>query len=269
MMPDLGLCWCGCRTPTTIWRGVPRRFVAGHGARGKNNSHFGKITRDETRSKIAEGNKLAVKEGRHPTAGGGWKHTEETKEKMRQSSAKRGTRPRWGKLHTCANCGKPYYRPKSVTQTNYCSLHCSGVGNCTGEKNPFYGKTHTEVTRARLSELSAIQRSRAPVLPTKPEKLVHVELQRLGVQFLTEQVLADKFCVDIYIPDLNLVIYVDGCYWHACPIHFPSAPKPRSDKARIAYLTKCGYKVSTLWEHEINQNVRESVGKLLSINMIT
>lgn len=271
-MPDPGLCQCGCGSTTTIWRGKPRKFIAGHHARGEHNGRFGKPVSQDTRRKVSEANLLAVKEGRHPTAKGGWKHTEATKLKLRQAHERSGFKartPKSGVTHICVSCGKPYYRVKSVTQTNYCSLHCSGVGNCTGEKNPFYGKTHTSATRAKLSELSAIQRSKAPVLPTKPEKIVHEELERRGLVFLTEHVLGGKFCVDIFIPNLNLVVYVDGCYWHACPEHFPKAKRPSSDNSRIPYLTKCGFKVGILWEHEIKNNVRESLERLLSTHTNT
>lgn len=163
--------------------------------------------------------------------------------------------PRRGVTLTCRTCGQPYYAPKSLDgRSFYCSLSCSGKGSCTGEKNPFFGKTHTEETRAVLRKKSAEQRAKAPVLPTKPEMAVHAELRRRGVEFLTEQVIG-PFCVDILVPALNLVIYVDGCYWHACPEHFPNAKKPRSDRSRVPYLTKCGYYVETLWEHDINKDL--------------
>lgn len=71
------------------------------------------------------------------------------------------------------------------------------------------------------------------------------------------------FCVDVFIPTLKLVIFVDGCYWHACPEHFPNNKHPNSDNARIPYLTKCGYKVALLWEHEIKADVAKCLKKWL------
>ena len=266
-----GTCGCGCGGATTIYRGKWRRFVAGHHARGSNNGRFGKPTTDETRRKIADANILAVKEGRHPTAKGGWYHSEEAKEKMRSAHKRPGyPRPsRRGVTHTCLLCGKPYYRPKYVTKTKYCSRRCSGVVNCSGVKNPFYGKRHTEETKAKISTLSILQRASTFVLPSAPEKLIHEELRHRGVRFETEYAIAGKFCVDIYVPDLTLIIYVDGCYWHACPTHFPNAKRPRTDNARIPYLTKCGYKVILLWEHEINKNVSECVERSLNTAQTT
>jgi DNA mismatch endonuclease (patch repair protein) len=120
----------------------------------------------------------------------------------------------------------------------------------TGPKNSFFGKKHTEETKAKMAQSKAS----APVLPTTPERIVHGELKRVGVDFLTEHPLG-PFLVDAFVPTLNLVVFVDGCYWHACPAHHPTAKKPRSDNSRIPYLTKCGYKVAVLWEHEIESDV--------------
>jgi very-short-patch-repair endonuclease len=88
---------------------------------------------------------------------------------------------------------------------------------------------------------------------------------RRGVEFVTEHAIG-VFCVDVYIPREKLVLFVDGCYWHACPIHFPHAKKlrPGPDAARIPYLTKGGYKVGILWEHEIKENVPLYLDQLLT-----
>lgn len=121
-----------------------------------------------------------------------------------------------------------------------------------GDQNPFYGKHHSEETKEKIRIASTIQRSNIFVLPSKPEKAIHLELSALNINFETEKLINNKFCVDIFLPDYNLIIYIDGCYWHACPIHCPNAKKPNSDNARIPYLTKCGYNVEILWEHDIN-----------------
>ena len=60
-------------------------------------------------------------------------------------------------------------------------------------------------------------------------------------------------------PDYNLIIYIDGCYWHACPDHFPNGKKPNYDNARVPYLTKCGYNVEIIWEHDIKKRLNEVI----------
>lgn len=259
------LCQCGCGQQTEFGRGGrPNRYLYGHQARGKNNSRYRADVSEETRKKLSKGVKKAHQEGK--CSWEGRKHSEKSRKRM--SEAQKRTQavnphtPRQGAVYTCAWCGEPYYRPRCRTQTNYCSLSCSGKGNCTGEKNPFFGKTHTDATKEKLREATAKQRSQTMVLPTIPEKMVHQELDRLGVRYLTEQAIG-RFCVDVLVPDKRLIIFVDGCYWHACPKHFPQAKKPKTDAARIPYLTKCGYRVGVLWEHEIQENVHGCLTRLL------
>lgn len=192
----------------------------------------------------------------------GWKHSEETKEKLRAAHERSGyaaRTPRKGVTLMCKVCSKEFYAPQNKKSRLYCGTSCAGKDCCAGERNPFFGKTHSEETREVLRAKASAQRERAVVLPTKPERIVHEELRRLGVSFLTEQSINGKFCVDVYIPSEKLIIFVDGCYWHACPEHCPSAKRPKQDAARIPYLTKCGYKVVILWEHEILEDVAKAM----------
>lgn len=125
-----------------------------------------------------------------------------------------------------------------------------------GEGNPFYGKHHSKESKEKIKYANAKFRANHPemILPTKPEQAIHNELIKLGILFETEKLINDKFCVDVFVPKYNLIIYVDGCYWHACPIHCPNAKKPNYDNARVPYLTKCGYKVELIWEHDIKND---------------
>lgn len=100
------------------------------------------------------------------------------------------------------------------------------------------------------------------MLPTLPEKLVHEALRRRGVEFFTEHVIG-RFCVDVLLPLQKTVIFIDGCYWHACPTHFPERKAHGRDKARIPYLLKCGYRTIILWEHAIKENVDAVLEELL------
>jgi len=164
----------------------------------------------------------------------------------------------------CEVCGKERYIPKHrVGSARFCGRRCLGIGTATGEKNPFFGKKHTEETKEKCRRGAARQRAEAWVSPSSPEVRVHDELRRRGVVFETEVLLAEKFCVDILVRELNLVIYVDGCYWHACPEHNLTAKKPRTDAARVPYLTKCGFRVVLLWEHDINADVQSLIGEVL------
>jgi len=69
--------------------------------------------------------------------------------------------------------------------------------------------------------------------------------------------------VDIAFPSKKLAIFVDGCFWHSCPIHghkpktnkaywLPKLKKNRlRDNAATKRLNGDGWKVIRIWEHDI------------------
>jgi DNA mismatch endonuclease (patch repair protein) len=69
----------------------------------------------------------------------------------------------------------------------------------------------------------------------------------------------------------RVAIFVDGCFWHGCPIHF-TRPKNRADfwEGKIARnrkrdrrvdrkLRSLGWKVLRVWEHDLNARSRPKV----------
>src|ERR1035437_2533482 len=66
----------------------------------------------------------------------------------------------------------------------------------------------------------------------------------------------------------RLAVFVDGCFWHGCPVHcrMPSSkqaywrPKIANNKARdrlvTAALRKRGSRVLRIWEHDLRNQAR-------------
>ena len=78
---------------------------------------------------------------------------------------------------------------------------------------------------------------------------------------------------DFVFPKLRLAVFVDGCFWHACPKH---ATKPKGnaafwrekfarnvarDRVQTRLLKKSGWRVLRIWEHEL---ARKNGPKLLA-----
>jgi DNA mismatch endonuclease, patch repair protein len=70
---------------------------------------------------------------------------------------------------------------------------------------------------------------------------------------------------DFVFPKLKLAIFVDGCFWHGCPIH-ATQPKQNAEfwrtkiarnQARDRLVTRTlrtrGWRVIRLWEHELTR----------------
>ena len=71
---------------------------------------------------------------------------------------------------------------------------------------------------------------------------------------------------DFIFPQSKLAVFVDGCFWHACPKcgrtpkshrHFWKAKiagNARRDKRRRADLRRLGWQVVRLWEHDLGNS---------------
>jgi DNA mismatch endonuclease, patch repair protein len=100
---------------------------------------------------------------------------------------------------------------------------------------------------------------------TKPELALRRALHRLGYRYRKDYRLdldgGRRVRPDIAFTARKVAIFVDGCFWHACPEH---GSKPRNnewywgpkllknverDRVNDAALTTAGWTVVRLWEH--------------------
>ncbi|MEV4421947.1 very short patch repair endonuclease [Patulibacter sp. NPDC049589] len=113
-----------------------------------------------------------------------------------------------------------------------------------------------------------------PRRDTKPEIALRSALHRRGLRFrkdlpirLPERVVRP----DVVFTRQRLAVFVDGCFWHCCPIH-GNAPKTNTgywgpklqrnvdrDHAVNEQLRAAGWTVLRAWEHEQPQEVAKSV----------
>lgn len=107
---------------------------------------------------------------------------------------------------------------------------------------------------------------------TKQEKLVHNLLKSKKIKHKMHPKMEGS--PDIIIPDKKTAVFLHGCFWHKCPIHYKE-PKSRKtfwkgkiernvlrDKENIKLLRKHGWKVVTVWEHEIIKNPAKVIEKV-------
>jgi DNA mismatch endonuclease (patch repair protein) len=99
---------------------------------------------------------------------------------------------------------------------------------------------------------------------TTPEIRVHSILEEIGYEFILQiNDLPGK--PDILLPDYDTVVFVNGCFWHGCPVcrHAKIRPKKNAeywtkkldrtlerDKENLIKLKQLGYKVLIIWECE-------------------
>ncbi len=113
---------------------------------------------------------------------------------------------------------------------------------------------------------------------TKPERQLRSALHARGLRFrkdLRFRAAGRAVRPDIVFTRSRVAVFVDGCYWHRCPVH---ATYPRRnaafwegkfqrnlkrDAADNAALVAAGWSVVRVWEHETPQMAADRVAALL------
>jgi DNA mismatch endonuclease (patch repair protein) len=83
---------------------------------------------------------------------------------------------------------------------------------------------------------------------------------------------------DIVFPESKVAVFIDGCFWHRCPIDFrePSTRRAfwrrkiegnvKRDREVTKALKEAGWRVKRFWEHDVRKNpakVAASIGLLV------
>ena len=115
---------------------------------------------------------------------------------------------------------------------------------------------------------------------TGPELAVRRLLHARGLRYRIDRAPLSglRRRADIVFGSARLAVYVDGCFWHGCPIHGTSpransdywGPKLRRNRERDAetdrLLAAAGWTVLRAWEHEepedVAARVEQSVARL-------
>jgi DNA mismatch endonuclease (patch repair protein) len=100
---------------------------------------------------------------------------------------------------------------------------------------------------------------------TRPELRLRRELWSRGLRYRVDAPLplrASRRRADILFPRVRVAVFVDGCYWHACPLHGTSpranaswwaeklAANVRRDRDTDEQLYAIGWHSVRVWEHE-------------------
>jgi DNA mismatch endonuclease (patch repair protein) len=105
---------------------------------------------------------------------------------------------------------------------------------------------------------------------TRPEMILRKALWAKGLRF---RIYYGKEKIDIAFPSKKVAVFVDGCFWHSCPLHshipksneeywLPKLQKnTERDKETTKKLEAKGWKVLRFWEHE-KVDFENVVGKI-------
>ena len=98
---------------------------------------------------------------------------------------------------------------------------------------------------------------------TPGELALRTELRKRGLRYRVDYPLAGtRRRADVAFPGARLAVFVDGCFWHGCPLH-GTWPKANADwwrakieanvlrdRATDSTLVANGWRVLRFWEHD-------------------
>ncbi|GAB3177177.1 very short patch repair endonuclease [Streptomyces incanus] len=121
------------------------------------------------------------------------------------------------------------------------------------------------------TELSGHLRGRR-ARDTKPEVALRRAVHRLGLRFRLQRKVAARCTADFVLPRYDVAVFVDGCFWHGCPVHGPKTfrgpnaalweakieTNKERDRRNTAAAEAAGWTVVRVWECEIRADVERA-----------
>ncbi len=146
----------------------------------------------------------------------------------------------------------------------------------SAKKRLIHGHTgckHTDETKQLFREITLKRMAEGKFKQTKTKPHIEVEriLQELGLVYESEKVIG-CWSFDIYIPELDFYIEVDGDYFHSNPKFYPNGPKTKTQKInwyrdikKNKFCEENNLKLARFWECDIINNpeyIKEEICKL-------
>lgn len=113
---------------------------------------------------------------------------------------------------------------------------------------------------------------------TAPELLLRKALHAAGARFRLHRRIAKGCTPDLVLPARRVAVFVDGDFWHGCPVHFPDR-RPGGPNAEL-WLAKfqavgerdarstrlaeeAGWQVVRVWECEVREDAVLAAARII------
>lgn len=134
-------------------------------------------------------------------------------------------------------------------------------------------RKHGSVKPIPSSKAAYVRMKATKPRDTAPEKALRSELHKKGLRYRVDirPIKELNRRADIVFISAKVAIFVDGCFWHGCPIHGTQAKanaefwrnKIRRNQARDKetnqLLKKAGWQVVRVWEHEDSEKASKKI----------
>lgn len=171
---------------------------------------------------------------------------------------------------TCQYCGDPFRVQRSEVwrgHGKYCSRRCAydGMGprggsqivecHYCGEEFREYN-SRIEDGKGKFCDRECHDRHYAESTESGLEVTVQGELDRRGIRYQTQKKVGPWY-VDLYLPEFDLIVEVDGDFWHSLD------RMQTRDARRDGWMKKHGRDFIRLSESEINDDLAAAVDRVV------
>lgn len=131
-----------------------------------------------------------------------------------------------------------------------------------------------KIRKPKPSSEAALKRMKAAKpRDTAAEKALRSALHKKGLRFRIDgkPIKALNRKADIVFRPAKVAVFVDGCFWHGCPIHGTQAKEnaefwakkikqnQERDKDTVIQLQAVGWRVIRVWEHEDPEKTAQEI----------
>lgn len=135
-------------------------------------------------------------------------------------------------------------------------------------------KINKKIRNPKPSSEEALKRMKAvKARDTAPEKALRSALHKKGLRFRIDVKPIKKLNrkADILFRPAKVAVFVDGCFWHGCPIHGTKAKEnaefwdqkikrnQERDNDTVIRLEAAGWRVIRVWEHEYPEEIAQEI----------
>lgn len=220
-------------------------------------ANFGKCKSEETRRKISQTKLKKSKLGLYNKWNPWCKNLKKENSIILQNAAKKASETinlkggAWSKGLT-KHCDLRLKKMSENLSKTQKELFKNGIRNNKAEKNPMFGKTHTAETIEKIIQKRSY---------TKPETIFRKILESLNIEYYHQFFITENkktYAYDFKIKNKNILIEIDGDYWHGGPKytkHFFKVDEIKKNdliKNQIAELKN--YRIIRFWESELNDS---------------
>lgn len=156
----------------------------------------------------------------------------------------------YGKLMSKKQTGRIVKKETKIKQS--ISAKKRNIHGHTGHKHSEYSKE-----LMRQATLKRIKNGEFPQTDTLPAKKFAEILKQNNIQYEKEYIIG-SWAFDFYLPSYNVLIEIDGDYFHSNPKIYPDGPKTNTQKInryrdvkKNQFCQEHGHKLIRFWENEV------------------